>query len=393
MRKIPWYLIVIVIFLGLYSVTLYMKPAKTNWTPTLANKDKIPYGTYVLFHELENMFSKQPKELRITPYEFRGDTTEPGTKEVYMFVNVSADFSSADVNALLSFVNAGNDLFISSQNLGRKMSDTLGLDIDNDYLSDSITTALVNSGLNNKRYYGMPKSVISSYLSKFDTSHAIVLGIDNKKRANFIMKPWGGGRIFINTVPGMYTNYSLLDQGNRDYVAGSLSYLIANPKGLYWDEYFKQGRVGNSSPLRVILEHPALRAAFYTALVAVIIFMLFQSKRRQRIIPVLRVPENSTVDFVETVSQVYFNNNNHRNIAMKQITYFFEHVRFRFQLETSVPDHAFAKRLARKSGYPEQEASKMMDLIRYIRSEEKISDQHLLKLNNYIQEFHKQSNR
>jgi hypothetical protein len=41
---------------------------------------------------------------------------------------------------------------------------------------------------------------------------------------------------------------------------------------------------------------------------------------------------------------------------------------------------------------PQEEAVDMMRMIRFVRSEEKISDQHLLKLNSYIQQFHKYSN-
>ena len=393
MKKIPWYMIVIVIFLGLYSLALYMKPVKTDWTPTLSNKDKIPYGTYVFFHELKKVLNVQPSQLRITPYEFYNDNISDRTGEIYMFVGASTPFTNTDVNALLAFVGKGNDLFISAEELGQKLADTLKLNINQDYLADSITTRLVNPRLNSKRYYGMPKTTINAYLASFDTTRAIVLGMNSKNQVNYIRQHWGRGYIFINTVPAMYTNYSLLDQNNKGYVANSISYLKQNVRHLYWDEYFKQGRIGKHSPLRVILEHPALKAAFYTALLSILIFMLFQSKRKQRIIPVITSPENSTVDFVETVSQVYFNNGNHRNIAMKQISYFLEYVRLRYQLETSFADTTFAKKLAHKSGFPEQETIKMMELIRYIRSEEKISDQHLLKLNNYIQEFHKQSNR
>ena len=392
MRKLPWYMILIVLFLGLYSLALYMKPVKTDWTPTLVNKDKIPYGTYVFFHELNHIFKSQPIQLRITPSEFYADSSQNRNKEVYMFISPTTDFSSTDVEALLNYVKKGNQVFISSEELGQKLSDTLKVDINHDYLADSITTRLVNPLLISDRFYGMPKTAINAYLASFDTSRAVVLGMNNKKQVNYIVQEWGKGRIFINTVPAMYTNYSLLDQGNRDYVAGSLSYLRNQSGQLYWDEFFKQGRVGKQSPLRVILENASLKAAFFTALVSIIVFMLFQSKRRQRIIPIIVTPANSTIDFVETVSQVYLNNSNHRNIAMKQINYFFEHIRSRYHLDTNFADPDLAKKIAQKSGFQEQQASKMMELIRYIRSEEKISDQHLLKLNNYIQEFHKQSN-
>jgi hypothetical protein len=57
-----------------------------------------------------------------------------------------------------------------------------------------------------------------------------------------------------------------------------------------------------------------------------------------------------------------------------------------------VPDDAFATKLAHKTGMPQDEALRMMALIRMVRSEEQISDQHLLSLNTYIQDFHKYAN-
>jgi hypothetical protein len=150
--------------------------------------------------------------------------------------------------------------------------------------------------------------------------------------------------------------------------------------------------VGEQTPLRMILKNPMLKAALYTALAAILLFMVFQSKRRQRIIPVVPPVSNTTVDFVETVSQVYYNQRNHRNIALKQVTYLFEHIRSTYYLDTSVPDDAFAAKLAHKTGMPEDEALRMMALIRMVRSEEQISDQHLLSLNTYIQDFHKYAN-
>jgi hypothetical protein len=392
MRRLPWYIYLIVVLVIGYSVALYMKPQETDWSPTLSNKDKIPYGTYVLYHELDTLMGYQPDMLRITPYEQCGDTSYMPNGEVYMFIAPYTPFDKEDVKALLWYVQAGNDVFISSEYVGKELSDTLKLEIKGDMTMDSITTNLVNPSLAAAKPYAMPKGVINAYFDKFDTAKATVLGMNSKQKVNFIMQPFGEGRIFINTVPGMYSNFSLLNHQNAGYVSASLSYLPEYPEGFYWDEYFKQGRVGEQTPLRMILKHPMLKSALYTALAAIILFMLFQSKRRQRIIPVIPPVTNTSVDFVETVSQVYYNQRNHRNIALKQITYLFEHIRSTYYLDTSLPDDAFATKLAHKTGMPEDEALRMMALIRTVRSEEQISDQHLISLNTYIQDFHKYAN-
>lgn len=392
MRKIPWYIYVIGILVLVYSIALYKKPEPTDWTPTLSNKDKIPYGSYVLFREIDTLMGYRPDELRITPYEQCSDTSYMPEEEVYMFISPSAPFTEEDGKALLEYVSAGNTVFMSSEYIGQFFEDTLGVKLELDKSMDSITTHLVNPALKANRPFAMPKGVINAYFDKIDTAHAVVLGMNSKGKINFISQAFGKGKIFINTVPGMFSNFSLLDHHNTAYVAGALSYLPEYPSAFYWDEYFKQGRRGAQTPLRVILQHPALKTALYLAIAAILLVMIFQSKRRQRVMPVVPPVANTSVDFVETVSQVYYNKRNHRNIAMKQITYLFEHIRSNYYLDTSMPDDAFAKKLAHKVGMPEQEAIHMISLVRFIRSEEQISDQHLIALNNHIQEFHKYAN-
>ena len=115
MRKLPWYIYLIVVLVIGYSIALYMKPQETDWSPTLSNKDKIPYGSYVLFHELDTLMGYQPDMLRITPYEQCGDTSYIPNGEVYMFISPVTPFDTEDVNALLRYEQAGNAVFISSE--------------------------------------------------------------------------------------------------------------------------------------------------------------------------------------------------------------------------------------------------------------------------------------
>jgi hypothetical protein len=172
-----------------------------------------------------------------------------------------------------------------------------------------------------------------------------------------------------------------------------LSYLSGTAENVYWDEYYTLGRGGPSTPLRVILSRPELKWAYIVSLVSIILFMLFQSKRRQRLIPVISTPVNNTVDFVETVSYVYFNQRNHRNIALKKLTYLFDHIRTKFYLNTLIIDDDFTEKLTHKSGMPMADTRDLVALIQYVRSQEQISDQHLIRLNNLIEEFHKYSPR
>ncbi len=305
--------------------------------------------------------------------------------------------SHTDENELFNYIAQGNTVFISTEALSKSFSDSMGLSLENFYFGelngDSTSINFASPAMRNKKDFLMPNHTIDGYFKKFDTAKAVVLGVNNHGKANFIRMDLGKGRLFIHAVPMVFTNFFLLKGNNREYVEKLLSYLPGDAEYLYWDEYYKIGRGGSSTPLRVILTRPELKWAYITGLVSILLFMVFQSKRRQRIIPVIPPTLNNTVDFVETVSQVYLNDKNHRNIALKKLAYLFEHIRSKYSLDTQMIDDAFTERLSQKSGMPLAETKTMVGLIQFVRMEEKISNQHLIRLNNLVEEFHKYSPR
>ncbi len=122
-----------------------------------------------------------------------------------------------------------------------------------------------------------------------------------------------------------------------------------------------------------------------------LIFILFEIKRRQRIIPVIEPLSNSTLDFVNVVGQVYYEKRDNSNIAHKKILYFFTHLRDTFQLKTTTLDTEFVERLAVKTGIEQKFAVELISYIRYISAQNNVNDRDLIELNKLIEKFYKQS--
>ena len=395
MKWLRWYTVLLLILIVAYVYAVYKKPVAINWARTLSNKDKIPYGTFVIYKELRSIMGILPEESRVPVYEKINNSVDSG--EVYMLVNNQLNTTHTDEIELFNYISQGNTVFISTEGLSSSFSDSLKLSMEDYYfgelIGDSTSINFASPALRNKKDFLMPNHMIDGYFKKFDTANAVVLGVNNHGKVNFIRMDIGQGRLFIHAVPMVFTNYFILKGNNREYVEKLLSYLPGDAEYLYWDEYYKIGRGGPSTPLRVILTKPELKWAYIIGLFSMLLFMVFQSKRRQRIIPVVPPTVNNTVDFVETVSHVYLNDRNHRNIALKKLSYLFEHVRSKYNLNTQMINDEFTERLSQKSGMPPDETKAMVDLIQYVRMEEKISDQHLVKLNTIIEEFHKYSPR
>ena len=115
--------------------------------------------------------------------------------------------------------------------------------------------------------------------------------------------------------------------------------------------------------------------------------MLFESKRKQRIIPIIRPLENTSLEFVGTIGNLYYQRSDHKNIAEKKILFFFEHVRTRYLLSPKTAGDNFISLLAKKAGKGEEEVSKLFDTITRIQKQSAINENELVDLNKQIEKF------
>ena len=130
-----------------------------------------------------------------------------------------------------------------------------------------------------------------------------------------------------------------------------------------------------------------LRWAYYITIFSILIFMFFEMKRRQRIIPNIKPLGNSTLDFVSTIGNLYLQSGDHKNVAEKKIHFILEQIRTKYLVNTSVLDERFISALARKAGKDEQEIRGLVQMIIEVRSKERISAEELIGLNKSIEKF------
>jgi hypothetical protein len=214
--------------------------------------------------------------------------------------------------------------------------------------------------------------------------------MNRKGNSTFIKYPYGKGALYLMSSPQFFTNYNLINPEGAEYAAKSLSYLNSGGT-LMWDEFSSKGPQGESSKLRVFLKYPELRWAYYIALFSLVTFILFEIKRRQRIIPVLDPLQNTTVEFVNVVGQVYYERKDHKNLADKKIAYLMEHFRSAYRLNTSLIDQEFIEALSNKTEIDITEISSLMQMIKRYSDAATITDKQLIELNNNIENFYKKS--
>jgi hypothetical protein len=194
--------------------------------------------------------------------------------------------------------------------------------------------------------------------------------------------------LYLLCNPLFFSNYSLLDTIGQRYAANALSY-IKPTRQIIWDRYYTDGdNQQDDSPMRLFLNVPALRWAYYIAIFGLLVFVVFEVKRRQRIIPVVAPLANSTLDFVNVVGQVYYEQKDNVNIVRKKITYFLSGLRDVYQLRTNNLDKEFVGALAQKTGIDEAFATELINTINYLNEQRNVTNSQLIELNRIIEQFY-----
>jgi len=393
MKDLKIYLVIAFSLLIVYCVIQYNRPRPVDWKPTYLNTDKIPYGTYILYHQLNDIFpgatihsSRQAVYNTLAENKYM-----PGS---YILVAYRVNIDQDDCDELINYIKKGNAVFIASFYVSKFLRDTLKLKINSGQtlsLTKKTKVSFTNPALNPAQTYTFDWQTGGQYFSKFDTSRAVVLGKNQYNHSNFIRYQFGKGYLYLMPSPDYFINYNLLKPEESNYAAKVLSYLPAKGE-IIWDEYASAGAEdAEGSPMRVFLSHPELRWAYFIALFSLLFFVLYEMKRRQRIIPVADPLQNTTVDFVKVVDQLYYQQRNNLNIASKKVTFFLEHIRSRYQLKTNVLDQGLIQDLINKSGTDADLINRIFKYIGFVQTGKKITDQELIQLNYLTEQFYKQS--
>lgn len=360
-------------------------------------------GTYVAYQMFQHQFKayflyEQKKRFA----EVKNDIE--GSKNLYFIVADELMLLQSDVDEMLQYAANGNRLFISAAYIDEKLLDTLGIKLkyngnfmpmlfDNRDADEMRRTFLQlnDTASMGKTAYGFFYYPMLEHFKNFDSSHTIILGVNETRYPNFIALQHGDGVIYLHTNPEAFSNYFLLKEKNKEYFEKVLSYMNSDRKTIYWDDFYRKGLYPekNFSSFSVFLKYPPLKWALYLSVFGLLLFVLMGIKRRQRAIPITMPNSNSSVSFVETIGRLYLQKKDHHNIVQKMSTYFLEKVRTRYYLNTSHMNAEFFSSLARKSGVPETEVKSIFQYIQQLQEAETINDEQLLELHERLLPFFK----
>jgi hypothetical protein len=360
-------------------------------------KDKLPGGCYVAYNCLQHLYNGESLKVMTKPFTRtynRNDYLNKGEGSLYILVADKLYTSAKDVEDMLHFVSAGNQLFLAVNQPDSLLKARLGIQVDKNmsliFTSGASEEHYVNPYIGADTVFSRKGIHEGRYFTAMDTASTTILATNGHQQPNFIRVNYGKGNIFVLLNPSSFTNYFLMHGNNVASLENEMAYTYDTPSGVYWDEYYKylNGPQGDFSEWQVLLRYPPMRWALWLFVVLLLVYVIFESKRRQRIIPDKPVLANNSLEFVETLGQLYYQQGNNRNLAQKMTLHWTEYVRTRFYLGTQHLNAAFVDTLSRKSGQPYAVVREIVESIHHIQLSEQISDADLQKFYNSIHQFY-----
>lgn len=385
-------------------------PKRYDWQENYLVDNDGPYGTYVLYEllggqrELIDLNDPVGRSLPV-------DTA--GASATYLVICDYPYLDSLDREQLMQFTASGNTVLMIASTPGEFLLDSLQAPYCPDSLfqrpemvaSRRATVRLSDSGTEHAITFRTQQYYESYYWPYLDedsfcpalTRQMDTLGTCTPGGVNFVQFNYGKGQVLVHTTPLAFTNLSLQEESGLAYAEEVLRYVPGDT--IYWDQWsmtsasfdreFASGlRRYSPGPLQYILAQPALAWAWYLLLGAALCYLIFRTRRRQRIIPVLEPNRNTSLEFLQTIGRLYFLQNDHKKLALEDMSLLLAFVRNRYRLPTRTLDEAFAKKLSEQAQVSLDIIKKILLLNANIESSSYVSENTLEEFHQYIETFY-----
>ncbi|MDD7317565.1 MAG: DUF4350 domain-containing protein [Prevotella sp.] len=399
-------------------------PKRFNWEATFRHNSVEPFACK-LFDSLATTSMKNGYSvIHSTFYQLRKRNSKTPCSIIKLYDNYYNAESDLEFKSMLGFVADGNKLLFCANDYAYELLDTLQLNMETGYFSPSFFKKSSMYGLLNnidtllwdkdsayeRQTYTVYSSLCEShfklgadttlvpkddiqvdtaYVEDTDVDEIEVANvdydtiitktseawkplawkfIDGKKVPILMKRQWGNGEIVVCTTPLLLTNYGIMDGKNVGYVYRVLGTISDNPvvRIVDKDDEATAENSESMSPMRFFIGNPPLRWATYIALLALLLFMIFTARRRQRAIPVVQKPENHQLEFAKLIGTLYYQEGIHGDLVRKKYIFFAEHLRRETQvdIDNDAEDDDNFGVLARHTGMPQGDISARIKTVR-----------------------------
>lgn len=360
---------------------------QVNWKPTFDANGKEPFGTYLAYNAFKYYYPKASVQKVNSNFPLTSlSTNVVGENDVQalIMVGLNFEFKDEDLSNLMSYLDAGNVAVISAQRLSSNFYKQFFAGLSSDYdTKGNVDLSIIQSeGVVSNYNYSAPEPSAKVILDSLGEGANYGFFANEP---NLVCLYVGDGLLILHGAPYAFTNYYLLND-NKKYYETLLGFLPTESiSKIVFSSHLAYN--ASDSSLSVLMRYPPLKWAIYLTVILALVYIFFEIKRRQRIVPIIPAPENNTAKFIQTMGKLYYNHANHTNLAQKKIVYFLEYVRINYYISTQVLDDDFAQRLHIKSGQSLEHSRALVTNIKLIQSGFEADDAFLIQLDQQIKLF------
>ena len=374
MRKIP----VIYFGLGLLFVVMVVlqlsTPRPLNWSESYLVKDQNPYGASILFERLTDFFPAGKSASFRTLLELKDSVAH------ILVIGNTLDFNETDLSELFHRLESGGSVLLIGTQYTDKICDTLGFFVNTSF-GESIpfvdTAYLEFQG----KSVGYPKTLLSSSLGSDGDEWQYLAERDGDPV--LMTKSYGKGKLLIGSCPLLFTNFGILT--DHRFVGFTFNQLDGKIP-LHYSLFYHHGKPQNKSPLRYVLSQGALIWAVYLSIAILLSFLILESRRRQRAIPIINPPENTTIHYIRTLGGLFYREGNNKEVAKKLTRHFFVKLKERYHKQPKF-DGEYYTWLSKKTALKKSGIVAIFENIKQIEATHDMTDQRLKTIYKDISKF------
>lgn len=351
--------ILFVLVLSVLALVEFSKNEVTDWRKNFDTSKKTPFGLFVFSQEVSDIFKNKLKKTEETPYQYYQDEK---TFRPHNILIVQKLVDTESIKKILNQVSKGSQfMLITNEPLRDLLRDTLKI------YSEPIYDSATVMGFTDKKLKNdslildkLPDRTKISYIR----NNVQILGTIKSGKsyyANFVKVKFGKGNIYYHLNPSFLANYYLLIKGNEKYVQNVFSYL-PNQETIWFTE--NSTVAVSESPMRFILANPPLKYAWWLLLGGLLLFVIFNAKRKQRIVPIIEPVKNKSVEFVQSIGNLYLQEGDFHYMMAKKAQHFLYKVRMDLKIETNILDEVFINKIHLKTGADKDKISQAVEFIK-----------------------------
>jgi len=362
-----------------------------KWMENIDYESEEAYGTWLLKSMIEKKYGEE--NVIDLSEDFAFDSTD--NKSLYLFVGNSSMYEKRKYEKLDSFLSLGHSALIISNNL-EFPRDTLSNSpydlLDFEYDSTLVLNSCLDSSLD-FTFHSYKKDLLTP---KVKEHHYLYPDVEDYLY-EAVLCSGDSMLLFVNDlnydyqlayhfIPEAFVNVAAINDAYLDHFNFVFSKYDVDK--VYLDKPKNHGYVGqdeNTSPLKYVLSEPSLAWAYFLTILTGLFFVLFGGKRKQRVIPIVEKNVNSSLEYVEVLSELFMAQNQNQKLVLHIKDNFNHKIAKQYFLKPGTPE--LNENLARKSGIPIDRIKNIFYFFKKAEDKFPISDEELNKLHNQLEYF------